>query len=93
MRPAQRAQTVFQRRKRIGGERRRLRERALRFADDADRNDFCGRVAKREPEPCHEQQRKAEDPEQRFGLAQKLAEAHQRELPQRVITHRAGAVP
>jgi hypothetical protein len=89
----QRAKAVFYGRKRVHCERRGVFERRGVAADLADAEHFRRRVAERKAETGCEEQRKTEDPKQRFRLAEELAEAHERQLYEWMITHRADAVP
>ena len=90
---AQRAKAVVDGRERLDRERRRVLERRKVRSDGADGEHFGRRVAEREAEAGREQQRKPEHPEQRFRLAQELAEPHERQLKERMVTHRADGVP
>ena len=90
---AQRAQAVVDGRERLDRERGRVLERRKVRSDDADGQHFGRRVAEREPEAGREQQRKPEHPKQRFRLAQELAKPDERQLHERMVTHRADGAP
>ncbi len=66
---AQRAKAVVGGAERLDGERSGVLERRKVRPDDADGEHLGRRVAEREAEAGREQQRKPEDPEQRFRLA------------------------